>query len=86
MASLENRTMAISEIQQRLSSCMYSALSEIHNRGNPNDAEALIKTLDNDLELVIHTLNPDNQISAAMDVLGRAQIILENGFINDINS
>ena len=86
MISLEDRTMAISEIQQQLSSCMYSALSEIDYRGNPNDAEALIKTLDNELELVIYTLNPENQISAAMDILERAKNILEKGFINDINS
>ena len=86
ISDLEAQKITISELQQQLSSCMYSALMEIDYRGNPNDAEGLIKTLDNELELVIYTLNPERQNSAAMKVLERAQSIIKKGFVYEPHS
>lgn len=53
------------DIQRKLSTLLLSS-EELDNR------ESTSKKLDNDLELAIYTLNPENQLDAAINVLNEA--------------
>ncbi|KID56176.1 hypothetical protein JF50_18025 [Pseudoalteromonas luteoviolacea] len=53
------------DIQRKLSTLLLSS-EELDNR------ESISKKLDNDLELAIYTLNLENQLDAAINVLNEA--------------
>ncbi len=60
-SSIANGDMTIEELQRTLTQLLLS--TELPN------AEKMAKKSDNDLELVIYTLNPSNQIKEALKVL-----------------
>ena len=59
------------DIQRKLSTLLLSS-EELDNRASTS------KKLDNDLELAIYTLNPENQLDAAVNVLNEAIELSKN--------
>lgn len=63
--SVKNESLSVEDIQRKLSLIILSNESLI-------DSEKMAKKLDNELEIIIYTLNAENQIEEALKVLQKA--------------
>ena len=69
-----SRNLSIEEVQRSLSKLLLSNCNSI-------EMERITRKFDNDLELVIHTLNSESQIEATVKVLDEALEYVKN-FVN----
>jgi len=85
-SDFETESISVQEVQRRLSRYLYLEANEMDCAVSSNKIEAAIRTIENDLELILYTMKEENQVEATLAILSKATRLLAGRFDLDKNN